>query len=205
MAQFKIDKNTIGTIFSSSNDSDKLQVRGTAFVFLANNMVLTVKHNVPSDNLKIYYRPSGSTLNIPMKIIYESIEKDLVLLESKDDIAENHFTSTDFNKFQPGVNITFIGLNVGLNKYEIGKGFVHLKGRYLDGKVEDVDIIEFINDNIKSGFSGGPILDSDGKVIAIIDSTVIHNHPYKKDNPPQQFCKGYSVQSAVDFFNSNFN
>lgn len=204
MAQITIHENTVGTIYTASDNSKELQVKGTAFVFLAKNMVLTVKHNLPKDVKKIFYRPFGTNQNIPMKIVYESIKKDLALLESESKIAESYYSNGDFTKFEPGANIVFLGLNVSENKYEMHKAFVHLKGKYVDG-IENVEVIEFIDENIKSGFSGGPIFDENGLIIAIIDSSVIHNHPYKKENPPQQFCKGYSIQDAVDFFNSNYN
>ena len=161
-AQFKLNTNAIGRIFKSPNDSTSI---GSAFVAGRSKAIYTCSHVAISDTLWFSY--IGRDILFKIRVTYNLPSYDIAFLERTGGAQPTSLDFGDFSRVQPGDIIFYIGWDVPQNNYLIRQATVSAKGSVLLEEGAKVDFIEFEGEAIP-GYSGGPVLDNAGKVVAII-------------------------------------
>ena len=156
------DTLSIGRIFLDPQCSILL---GTAFVAGKTKSIFTCSHVAIRDTMWFSYL--GSSYFFRIKLKYNLPNYDVALLERTGGNQPSSLNFGDFNRTHPGDIIEYIGWDVLVNKYVIWKSIVIAKGVSLTENGVTVEFIEFAGEAIP-GYSGGPVFNSDGQVIAII-------------------------------------
>lgn len=160
-----IDKYACGIIVL--NDSVYV---GSGFVMLKPNYVVTCAHVVDTVR-QFYFRVPKKDTTFKLKLIKYDIENDLALLESDFTICNKPLVPDQNFTIQPGEHIFYLGYdtmksNAQVTTIQANGANVEAIGRFLSGKVM-VDYIEFVGVGIP-GYSGGPVFNDKGQVIAIM-------------------------------------
>ncbi|OFY51340.1 MAG: hypothetical protein A2W85_03700 [Bacteroidetes bacterium GWF2_41_31] len=164
-----IDKSSVGLI--AWDDENYV---GTGFVLNNKRQVVTCAHVIDTSHV-IYYTPIRSTPNVlekhRLKLVKLLPEYDLALLESEDDLCNNPLiNSVDFN-FRPNQHLFYLGYNVKTSNVnhkniQANNAIVSSIGKTFDKEIA-IDFIEFVGVGLP-GYSGGPVINDDGKVIGIM-------------------------------------
>lgn len=162
---FKISRSSLGFIIDETG-----QVIGTGFVFEKPNQVVTCAH--VAKNKKIWFcpvSPSDVSYSLTLRMFNDS--DDIAVFWSDDSISSQPLQRGDFKKVSPRDNIIYAGFNIDesntmssmvmkIHKAEVSAtGLVH-------NSVKVISFLEFQGEGIP-GYSGGPVLDTNGNVIAI--------------------------------------
>ncbi|MBD2753733.1 S1 family peptidase [Spirosoma validum] len=168
---FELDTQSIGYIQLGNG-----RVSGSAFVIDTKRQVVTCAH-VIDRNQDIYFVTSaseGSSISTyKLRLIKYLFGHDLALLESDEDLCEIPLTASDDFNIQVGEFFCYAGFDTylselprkvasqihGNNVLSVGKTKLHE-----DGPV--VDYFEHLG-KLKPGYSGGPNINLDGKVVAV--------------------------------------
>ncbi|MDP2090676.1 MAG: serine protease [Candidatus Gracilibacteria bacterium] len=138
---------------------------GAGFFFESNGTIQTVNHLVEDDNIKY-------------KVIYKNIEYDAEILSrnKEKDLAIIKIIANESVIFPRLTNVgRTLGHRGGANEiYNFGVDMKDLSITYNTGiiineksKLDNMSNLLEISNNLKQGFSGGPIIDSKGNVIGI--------------------------------------
>jgi len=152
----------IGRIFLTNKDTVAI---GTAFVAGKSNSIYTCSHVAIKDTLWFNYIGSKFVYRVTIK--YNLPNYDIVFLERTGGKQPKSLQFGNFDKVQPGDSIKYIGWDSRYNKYLLWVAKVLAKGSALMSDNCNVDFIEFEGEAIP-GYSGGPVFDSEGKVIAMM-------------------------------------
>jgi len=160
--EFSIPFKAIGRIFLIPTDTVSI---GTAFVAGKSKSIYTCSHVVKADTMWFFGYNSDYRYRIRLK--YNLPNYDVAFLERTAGEQQEFLEFGEFNRIQPGDTIYYIGWNMIINAYKINKAIVLAKGSsFMESDVK-VDFLEFEGEAIP-GYSGGPVLDCGGKVIAMI-------------------------------------
>ena len=152
----------IGRILKGMNDSIPI---GTAFVAGNQKAIYTCSHVVINDTLWFNYIGSDFVYRVTVK--YNLPNFDIALLERTGGEQPASLEFGNFNKVQPGDKVKYIGWDQRVNKYGLWDGIVSAKGSALTSDQCSAEFIEF-EGNAIPGYSGGPVFNDQGKVIAIM-------------------------------------
>lgn len=157
-----VQLKTIGRIFKSVTDTTSI---GTAFVAGTKKSIFTCSHVVISDTLWFHGMQSDYKYRISAK--YKLPNYDLAYLERTAGTQIESLEFGDFNKIQAGDKILYIAWDKLKNAFFVDFAIVSATGSALINFQNKVDFIEFEGAAIP-GYSGGPVFNMDGKVIAMI-------------------------------------
>lgn len=160
----KIAKTALNSTVSiaMTNYAYATKIQGSGFV-VSENIIATNYHVVALGNVGYIQKSQTDTTHLPIKrIINFDVENDLALVEVE-------------NLQLPALAITTAELNIGEKIYVSGNP-LGLTGTFSDGivsanrKIKNVQAIQ-ITAPISNGSSGGPVLNSDGKVVGVVFSS----------------------------------
>jgi len=160
--QAQIPIKAIGTIFKTPKDTVPI---GTAFVAGISKSIYTCSHVVIKDTLWFRYISSNQIYRVSVK--YNLPSYDVALLQRTAGTQPAGIDFGDFSRVQPGDTVFYIGWDSKVKDYMIQVAIVSAKGSVLIEEGTKVDFIEFEGEAIP-GYSGGPVFNSKGKVIAMI-------------------------------------
>lgn len=158
--KFTIDQKTIGVIIDRKSNKEI----GSAFVAGVQKHVITCAHVATKGNF--IYKGINLKKNIPLKSKYFLPKYDLSVFSPSEIITDKPLKFGDFKKIRPGDNIVYIGWDKNLSKMKINKAVVFSVGSAINNGVI-VDFLEFQGVGLP-GYSGGPVFDLNGNVIAIM-------------------------------------
>lgn len=159
---FQFPANSIGGILAV--DSGKAVVNGTAFLAGKKNLIITCEHVLMGKYGNIFLSLSGKSHNI--STVYVSEKYDFSVSRFTDTVSYNHWEFGDFKKIRPGDSVVYIGWNEHKKTYEVDLAVVSAIGT-CNNEGSSVDFLEFEGVGIP-GYSGGPVMDRNGKVIAMM-------------------------------------
>lgn len=136
---------------------------GTGFVAGKNRNVFTVAHVALKDTL--LFLPFGSNFTFKITLKYQLASLDLAIYERSGGEHKVAYDLGEFDRVHPGDSIFYLGWKSD-NILEVGVTSIMSKGKLLQ-RNELIDYIEFVAQGIP-GFSGGPVFNDQGQVIAII-------------------------------------
>lgn len=137
---------------------------GTAFVAGKNHNIFTVAHVALKDTL--LFRSFKSKQYSKMFLKYKLASLDLAIYERVGGDFDNTYGLGEFDKVNPGDTIYYCGW-VSDTKLTAGKSLVSAKGKMMRG-TEVIDYIEFSAKKGVPGYSGGPVFNLSGEVVALI-------------------------------------
>lgn len=148
---------------------------GTGFVVGNNRQVVTCAHvAVGSD---YYYVPDYDKSvpqvkrkSFPIKLSYSFPRYDLSVLTANEDITQNPLQLGEFRRIRPGDLISYVGWDSKTNKLQKRDAYVLAKGEAVNDVLNNIAVVDFIEfEGVgKPGWSGGPVFNSEGKVVALM-------------------------------------
>jgi S1-C subfamily serine protease len=163
VSQITLEPKAIGRIFLHSTDSIAI---GTAFVAGASRSIYTCSHVALADTLWFNYIGSPEQI-FRLTVRYNLPAYDVTFLIRTGGSQPVSLPFGDFSRVHPGDVVYYVGWDSPLLRYVLRKTIVSAKGTVLVEEGGTVDFIEFEGQAIP-GYSGGPVVDQSGKVIAII-------------------------------------
>lgn len=160
-ASATFSRESVGTIVKTNGD-----IAGTGFVAGNPPAIITCFHVVQAC-------PEGSSF-VDLSGTSHAINQANSLLLPYHDLAVLNSTSSlpskleigDFSRIRPGDDLLYLGFNVTNKALKAHYATVSSVGQTIDqGRV--IDFLEFNGEGIP-GYSGGPVFDKDGKVVAIM-------------------------------------
>lgn len=144
---------------------------GTGFSFLNPSQILTCAHVIDTTKRISFVTMDNQTKQHKLKLIKYDLDTDLALLESDEIICYVPLQPTPLFDIQPSQHIFYCGYDVlrstnKVRKIQLNHAYLSAVGKVLSGKMI-IDFIEFRGDGVP-GFSGGPVFNDKGEVIAIM-------------------------------------
>lgn len=169
---------------------------GTGFVMGDARTVITCAHVYVSGR-KISYKSTLDGQVHDLKIVHYDKYNDIAVLRSKEDLCVKPFQADNVSALSKGQHFFYIGYNkrygVG-KKLQVDNGHINGTGKIKVGEIV-VDYIEFIGIAI-GGYSGGPVINDNGKVIGLIrDMRVLMDS--KKDSVI--INRAFSIKPVLKF------
>ncbi|MCJ7458746.1 MAG: serine protease [candidate division Zixibacteria bacterium] len=152
----------IGRILLTPEDTTSI---GTAFVAGNSKSIYTCSHVALKDTLWFQY--IGSAYNFRIALKYNLPRYDISFFQRTGGSQPNALEFGDFQRIYPGDTIQYIGYDSRVREYVLWKAPVSAKGSAIIEGGSRVEFIEFQGEAIP-GYSGGPVLDASGKVVAIL-------------------------------------
>jgi hypothetical protein len=210
--QFEIDQRAI-CVFCQIDDGGTHRAFGTGFFFMKNNLIATAKHVV--EDVVASQRPTyvmnGKGKGAKPEECWNHPYVDLALVKC----ASKDLNAPDVPLFPAGFQFNRGGGCVGVgysklksdtkNRIWAAEAF-HIKtfNELRRDRANSIEwTIEFENDWMEGGCSGGPILSAGGGVIAVLIESATQNAP---GNSPSNVRTGRatSIYPLVDCFSSPF-
>ena len=195
-----IDGSSIGFIVMGSNN-----YTGTAFVINTKRLVFTCAHVIDTSR-DIYYASRELTTNhiskhkLKIKVLLP--EFDLVLLESDSDLCNQPFVAEGSFAFYANQHVFYLGYDVlksSLNSKVLTANQTNITsiGKTFEGNVA-IDFIEFTGVGLP-GYSGGPIINDSGKVVAIMREAWLKKGI--KSDSAQLINRAFSIKPLFEVLN----
>lgn len=157
--KFEIDRKSVGVI-----RNDKGKEIGSAFIVGKKKFIVTCAHVAIQGKYK--YRGVKTTKDISIKSLFFLPKHDLSVFTLEESIGINPLKFGDINRIRPGDTIVYIGWDKDLSKLKVNKAIVTSMGSVLN-QGEIIEFLEFEGEG-KPGYSGGPVFDTNGNVIALM-------------------------------------
>lgn len=160
---YALAKNALVEIMTYDRGENPLAI-GTGFFISADGYIVTNYHVVRGAHSASIARYAGGSTVTSIDVVAYSIDQDIAILK----IETSNEAYLEFSKNSPetGDNVYAIGSSIGLTD-TFTHGMISNTDRYISGK----NCIQFTAP-ISSGNSGGPLLDSTGKVIGVVTMMV---------------------------------
>ena len=180
-AQVKINADAIGRVILHSTDTTSI---GTAFVAGESRSIYTCSHVAMADTLWFNCLASPAMI-YRIALRYNLPAYDVAFLVRTAGSQPASLPFGDFSRVQPGDTVYYAGWDTRSNQFILWKAGVTAKGSVLLEEGAKVDFIEFYGEAIP-GYSGGPVIDRNGKVVAMIregwDRTSLRGGPSVRVN-----------------------
>lgn len=162
--QIRFSLESIGVIRQAGHERPV----GTGFVLGEAHTVVTADHVVGTKGSYTYQAVQKGSPEVPLSVGTRHSGHDLVVLNLSPDaeLGGRPFQLGDFTRLSPGDTVVYLGWNAPKNKVALREAVISAVGKatYLG---TTVDFLEFIGEGIP-GWSGGPVLDLEGKVVAVM-------------------------------------
>ncbi|MBN1824908.1 MAG: trypsin-like peptidase domain-containing protein [Candidatus Eisenbacteria bacterium] len=155
-------EKTVGRVLISGTDSTAI---GTAFVAGKSKSIYTCSHVVVRDTL--WFEGFESEYRYRMALRQNLPSYDVALLQRTAGSQREALEFGDFTRVHTGDIIKYVGWDIRVRRFIIWDAVVIAKGTALAPTGMSVDFLEFEGKAIP-GYSGGPVLDRSGRVVAII-------------------------------------
>lgn len=161
--QVGFNPTAIGRVLRRATDTTSI---GTAFVAGESRSIYTCSHVVLSDTMWFNCLSSPHQV-FRIAVKYNLPAYDVAFLVRTGGSQPSSFAFGDFTRTQPGDTVYYVGWDAPAGQYILRKAAVSAKGSVIVEEGTKVDFIEFAGQAIP-GYSGGPVLDRTGKVVAMI-------------------------------------
>ena len=196
--QLNFPERSVGIIAFTYNDSGKGKIKGTGFVFMQNDFVISAEHVLDGagDYKSIFYNPfSDKSEFIPLEIYFVDKSADIVIFKSLNPITDDFLETTSFDELEPGDEIRYIGYNVDSGEFRTASEVILSKGKIKSNHI-NTEFINFRSDSVIGGYSGGPILSKEGNLVGMLSSTFYFSE--KADSEKFKITRGFTLQLAED-------
>ncbi len=190
---------------------NKVFSKGTGFIVTSDGYILTANHVVKEAKDKIQVRTiEGDKFKVyEAELISSNNDADVALLKiNVNDLP--HVDLGDYDKFEDGMSVGFIGFPLSMNLPLTNNGIISGKGKFQYEKDGDGVDIYTLNAFINQGNSGGPVFSANtGEVIGIINArmNVVNEKQFIKYDPTgrgQALIGGVDpIALAVETYNTN--
>lgn len=171
-----------------STDTGRGERVGTAFVAGANHNVFTAAHVAsPADTL--WYTPVDSQYIFRIHREFSLPGYDLAVFSRTGGQQPSRINFGDFNRLRPGDTVRYSGWKSGEAPKVHQSAVLSIGSTISDGVI--VDYVEFVGE-ILGGYSGGPVLNLDGHVVAMIHGYVRVLHP--KTGKELRVIRAFSIE-----------
>lgn len=170
----------VDVVVSDQRDPDKESASGTGFIISEDGDIVTSCHVIyGATEIKIVTSDGSSHI---AKVIGRDERCDIALLKIDTSVKLPTLEFADSDKIQVTDPIIVIGNPFGFNK-TVTYGIISYKGRNLSNQMAELgsvgDLIPFVQIDATAdlGNSGGPVLNLDGKVVALVSAVITGGRP----------------------------
>lgn len=167
--KFNWTKVSVGTIETKEGKI------GTGFIVGNNRQVVTCAHvafdsdynYVPDYDASV---PLDQRKSFPIKLSYSLPRYDLSVLTANEDITPEPLNLGEFRRIRPGDLIVYVGWDSQTNVLQTRDAYVLATGAAINQELNDIAVVDFLEfEGVgKPGWSGGPVFNSEGKVVALM-------------------------------------
>jgi serine protease Do len=157
---YENSRNSIGRIEATIKGDDKHIIIGTGAVITSDGKVLTAAHVVAGNPPSIRIHFDDGRI-YPVKVLKSDRAKDLALLQIQKQGSFQHLTLEDPENVVVGRNAYVLGYPLGFFPPLFMQGMVSRLNNNSNSRL-------ILNMQANPGNSGGPVLDSDGKIIGVV-------------------------------------
>jgi S1-C subfamily serine protease len=155
-----IIKDSVAFI-ATLDSNNKPMATGSGFVFSKKGILVTCNHVIKDAN-SIFIKFNNKEF-IPVKVVVRDEEHDLALLKFDGD--QLPLLISQMENVREGIEVSFAGYPLGLQNLTTHQGIISAITKDLSGITTYL-----IDGTVNSGNSGCPLLDSEGKVLGIVNA-----------------------------------
>lgn len=156
---FKINPKAVGVIIDKKENREI----GSAFLVGTQKHIVTCAHVATEGDFQF---KGVSLSSIDLKTAYYLPKYDLSVFTLSKPVDGNPLKFGDIKKIRPGDTVVYIGWDKNVSQMLANKAIVSAIGSAVNGAVV-IDFLEFEGKGIP-GYSGGPVFDINGNVIAMM-------------------------------------
>jgi S1-C subfamily serine protease len=158
--KFTVSKEGFGAIL----DASSRKILGSGFIAGKQKHIVTCAHVVVTGGLYLFASNQGTIREISFQYVLPRY--DLAVFSAKDSIKFSPIEFGDIHRIRPGDRVVYLGWNEPEQAFKVDQATVTATGSALNEGVT-IQFLEFEGFGIP-GYSGGPVFDSKGKVVAIM-------------------------------------
>lgn len=198
------DWSSIGYIVLDENN-----YVGTGFVLNNKRQVITCAHVIDTSHV-IYYASGGlipkALVKHKLKLVKLLTGYDLALLESNEDLCTKPLINAKNFDITPNQHLFYIGYSVQSSNASVkyiqpNSAYVSSFGKTFENN-NVINFIEFVGEGLP-GYSGAPVINGNGKVIAIIREAWLKQGI--KGGPVQLINRAFSILPIIKIKKSDNN
>lgn len=178
----------IGLISYDSLGRDSV---GTGFL-TSPHTIMTCAH-VADGRREIFYIPTNCHRSYRLQLKKNQYGHDLALYRSKEVICNRYLKLAASFKPDLGDSIIYMGWDTGQSAFLVSWGVISAYGKAVRTKNIYVDFLEF-KSVARPGYSGGPIFNRKGEVVAIISQAFYQRGIKAPVDSEYILCKGFSIR-----------
>ena len=173
-------------------DADTNQAIGTGFVAVSSKQVITADH-VAKAKKNLIYRGVGQTVekNHILKLKSSLPEFDLAVFSTVEEVCKVPLPLGDIRRIRVGDRIFYLGFKVEARSIEANIATVIMVNTSTSNTTT-VEFLDFVGVG-KPGFSGGPVFDTNGSVIAVMRAASTKRTPVGE----QLINRAFSTRSLL--------
>jgi len=155
-----LHRESFGAILEPSSR----KIIGSGFIAGKQKQVVTCAHVVATGGMYLFEPYQGSIREIGFKYVLPRY--DLAVFSTTDSVNSHPFDFGDIHRIRPGDRVIYVGWNEAEQAFKADQAVVTATGSALN-EGATVQFLEFEGFGIP-GYSGGPVFDSNSKVVAIM-------------------------------------